>query len=125
MYYWQNQQNIKGTTQNIWKKCYRCSGTKHTAQNCPFKEAECFYCHLKGHTIQVCRKKAINEGRDIRIPKHQCPVNVIETTAGNEKDKIFEEDEPLAEKVSAIKGINPPTNVTELKAFLGIYVKLV
>ena len=29
------------------KKCYRCGGTKHTAQNCPFKGAECFYCHRK------------------------------------------------------------------------------
>ena len=73
----------------------------------------------------MCQKKAINEGRDIRIPKRQCLVNIIETTDGNEKDEIFEEDEPLAEKRSAIKGVNPPTNVTELKAFLGIQVKLV
>ena len=73
----------------------------------------------------MCPKKAINEGRDIRIRKRQCPVNIIETNDGNEKDEIFEEDEPLAEKMSAIKGVNPPTNVTELKAFLGIHVKLV
>ena len=72
------------------KKCYWCGCTKQTAQNCPFKEAECFYCHWKGHTIQVCRTKATNEGIDKRIPNCQRLVNIIETTGGNKEHEIFD-----------------------------------
>ena len=38
-------------------KCYRCGGVRHQPNNCPFKDQECFFCHLKGHTISVCKKK--------------------------------------------------------------------
>ena len=39
------------------KECFRCGGTSHMADKCPFKERECFYCHRKGHTIKKCRQK--------------------------------------------------------------------
>ena len=81
---------LKVQPKTFEKKCYRCSGTKHTAQNCPFKEAECFYCHQKGHTIQVYQTKAANEGRDKRIPNRQRPVKIIETIDGKEEDEIFD-----------------------------------
>ena len=80
----------KAQPKTFEKKCYRCGGTKHAAQNCSFKEAEWFYCHRKGHTIQVCQTKAVNEGRDKRILNRQRPVNIIETTDGNEEDEIFD-----------------------------------
>ena len=39
------------------KKCYHRDGN-HAAKSCPFIDKECFYCHSKGHTSKVCRKKA-------------------------------------------------------------------
>ena len=39
------------------KKCYWCDGN-HAAKSCPFIDKKCFYCHNKGHTSKVCRKKA-------------------------------------------------------------------
>ena len=35
---------------------YRCKG-KHSSQNCPFKEKECFFCHKKGNITKVCKAK--------------------------------------------------------------------
>ena len=29
----------------------------HKPETSPFKDKECFYCKVKGHTIKVCRKK--------------------------------------------------------------------
>ena len=42
---------------NEVKKCYRCDGN-HVAKSFPFIDKECFYCHNKGHTSKVRRKKA-------------------------------------------------------------------
>ena len=81
---------LKVQPKTFEKKCYWCGGTKHTAQNCPFKEVECFYCHRKGHTLQAYQTKAANEGRDKRIPNRQRPVKTIETIDGNEEDEIFD-----------------------------------
>ena len=35
---------------------YCCKG-KHSSQNCPFKEKECFFCHKKGNITKVCKAK--------------------------------------------------------------------
>ncbi len=43
-------------TQTTAKSCYRCGG-KHNSDICRFKEAECRYCHKKGHIASVCRQK--------------------------------------------------------------------
>ena len=37
--------------------CSRCGG-KHAAATCRFKDAECHFCHKKGHLAKVCRTKA-------------------------------------------------------------------
>ena len=42
---------------NEVKKCYRYD-RNHIAKSCPFIDKECFYCHNKGHTNKVCRKKS-------------------------------------------------------------------
>lgn len=38
-------------------ECYKC-GESHRPNVCPFKDAECFYCHKKGHLAVKCRKAA-------------------------------------------------------------------
>ena len=38
-------------------KCYRCGATQHPSRDCPFKEAECHFCHKKGHLEKVCFAK--------------------------------------------------------------------
>ena len=35
---------------------YRCGG-EHHSDKCRFKEAECRYCHKKGHIAAACRQK--------------------------------------------------------------------
>ena len=37
------------------KTCFKCGAKGHIASHCP--TAVCTYCHRKGHTISVCRKK--------------------------------------------------------------------
>ena len=38
-------------------KCYRCGATQHPSRDCPFKEAECHFCYIKGHLEKVCFAK--------------------------------------------------------------------
>ena len=45
-------------------KCYRC-GKNHKATDCPYKEAKCNFCDIKGHLEAVCRKKQ-NQQKDRR-----------------------------------------------------------
>lgn len=41
-----------------WKPCFRC-GRRHNPDRCPAVNWECFKCHRKGHTSQVCRRKDV------------------------------------------------------------------
>ena len=50
---------------------YRCSGN-HKPETCSFKDRECFYCKVKGHTIKVCRKK-LKRSKDETHQTHQLP----------------------------------------------------
>ena len=40
----------------VLDNCSRCGG-KHAAATCRFKDAECHFCHKKGHLAKVCRSK--------------------------------------------------------------------
>ena len=50
------QQPAKNTTKTPPKDCHRCGG-KHLASTCRFQDAECHYCHKRGHIARVCRRK--------------------------------------------------------------------
>ena len=39
------------------KPCYRCGRSGHNEKDCKFRDAECHYCHKKGHIASVCRSK--------------------------------------------------------------------
>ena len=39
------------------RSCHRCGGT-HDQAKCRFRQAECRYCHKRGHIAAVCRQKA-------------------------------------------------------------------
>lgn len=39
---------------NSKKSCYRCGSETHSAPSCNFINAECLYCHKKGHIKRVC-----------------------------------------------------------------------
>ena len=62
-----NKNSITGNTNNNNRECYRCGSNKHKADTCSFKEAECFYCHRKGHTLQMCRQKKRNDEKNKSI----------------------------------------------------------
>ena len=40
------------------KEVQKCCDGNHAAKSSPFIDKECFYCHNKGHTSKVFRKKA-------------------------------------------------------------------
>ena len=39
------------------KPCYRCGNNNHNAQDCKSKDAECHFCHKRGHIAPACRQK--------------------------------------------------------------------
>ena len=57
-------------------QCYRCTGTKHTAETCNFKDSECYYCHKTGHIAKACIKRSKS--------KRQDSANVVEDVEGAE-----------------------------------------
>ena len=46
-----------GNSTKAEQKCFRCARGSHKASDCPFKEAVCRYCDIKGHIAAACRKK--------------------------------------------------------------------
>ncbi|XP_057298423.1 uncharacterized protein K02A2.6-like [Hydractinia symbiolongicarpus] len=76
---------------NPGRDCYRCGGTKHTAEACPFKDAECYYCHKKGHTVKKCRQKKRNDEKS-RPPRK--PINQLESEhEGNVYNETVEQSD--------------------------------
>ena len=49
-------QNQGGPSNFIKIECFRCGGTRHSADACPFKFKECFKCRQVGHAKSKCRK---------------------------------------------------------------------
>ena len=45
------------STRSAKFSCYRCGNSEHKPAECPFKEAECHFCHRTGHIAKVCRSK--------------------------------------------------------------------
>ena len=60
--------------------CYRCGGN-HKANKCSFKDAECHFCHKKGHISTVCRNKLKQQGKSKPPPRR---TNQVETQEGTE-----------------------------------------
>lgn len=50
-----------------WKRkgCYRCLKSSHRASNCPYSEAKCNYCGIKGHIEVACRKKKTERTKNV------------------------------------------------------------
>ena len=46
------------------KRCFRCGSDMHLANKCRHKDAECRYCHKRGHLEKVCRTKLQRDKRD-------------------------------------------------------------
>ena len=45
------------STRSVKFSCYRCGSSEHKPAECPFKEAECHFCHRTGHIAKVCQSK--------------------------------------------------------------------
>lgn len=48
------------------RTCYRCLGTNHRASGCPFLDAECHFCHKRGHIKKACRKRAADKNHSTK-----------------------------------------------------------
>ena len=64
------QSQAARATRHEPSQCYRC-GADHQPADCRFKDAECHYCHKKGHIAKVCRSKARDRTR--RPPRRNPP----------------------------------------------------
>ena len=68
--------------------CYRC-GEKHSPDTCRYKEAECHYCHKKGHISPVCNSKI----RDKKAKSMQFVKNKKYSSQGVNQVKVSLEQE--------------------------------
>ena len=78
--------------------CYRCGGN-HSPDECPFKLAECHFCHRKGHIAPVCRLKTRQRRR-------------TQNPAGRNKSvhKLTESEEPEFPEYSGMYNCRSPNN---------------
>ena len=65
------------------RQCQWCSGDLHSHKDCPDKEAQCNFCHKKGHYEKTCRlrKKAKNKSR--------CQ-NAVDASESDSSDEEYE-----------------------------------
>ena len=78
------QQNHQQSHSRDQQKCYRC-GKAHKATDCPYKEAKCHFCDIKGHLNAVCQKKQRQEqGRSSHNPvKRITKAELVKTILGD------------------------------------------
>jgi hypothetical protein len=89
--------------------CIRCNSTKHKAQDCPFKDKECFGCGKVGHTQRACLSKGSTPAK----PKFKSKVaKTVEYEAELELDiellqiNAVSKDKRLSDKVYRKVSIN-------------------
>lgn len=63
-----NAQNKKPDTRSAQQNCFRCKG-RHAADVCKFRDAECNYCHKKGHIRNACITMSINQNKNQKSDK--------------------------------------------------------
>ena len=83
--------SLKRTPDNPGRDCYRCGGTKHSAETCPFKDAECYYCHKKGHTVRKCCQKKQNDERTRLSMKRAPPRKPIHQLESEQEENNYKE----------------------------------
>ncbi len=89
--------NSKFSKGGSTRECYRCGGTKHLADKCPFKSKECYGCKQIGHAKRKCRSTGQGGNRFGNNRVH----NVEE-----ELEEFREEDEELEELESDLHVLN-------------------
>ena len=77
--------NLK-TPVKTGKPCYHCGG-EHNSDKCRFKEAECSYCHKKGHIAAACRQRlksakprqihATSDGLEEQPSEYDLPIDCL------------------------------------------------
>ena len=70
------------------QECYRCGG-KHDASKCKFKEAECHWCHKRGHIRKKCRSRiqATQESAQVSKPR-AAQSNFLEASENGEQEYV-------------------------------------
>ena len=97
------------------RNCHRCGG-RHLAADCRFKDAECHFCHKKGHLAKVCRNKALalgagqqqGSGRGTRRVTGRQLANSQQTLQVLEEQEDSQEDDS-AYAMFAVKDERPDT----------------
>lgn len=80
--------NKKAKRENEIKKCFRCNGD-HSADNCRFKNEQCFFCKKQGHIERACITKTKKKKTQHYHKNKHSNVNQVSDQKGGNKEYIL------------------------------------
>ena len=85
-------------------KCFRCTFSNHSSDDCKFIDQECHYCHKIGHTVRACKKKERDEEnrKKMKTGKSNSKAN-LHTYEEDDDDA----DEYYGENCNFVAAMNP------------------
>lgn len=92
-----SRSNSHGSSKQMITECRRCGATDHSHYNCRFINERCFFCNIKGHVIDVCRKRqrAIEQDKANQQKKHRnseiCEVEKVQAQTETEEAKVTQD----------------------------------
>ena len=87
----QQRRKYTASTSKGTASCYRCGGS-HPQNQCRFREAECHFCHKKGHISKVCNSKK-RLGQQPERRKHETTFLVTSADTGSPTELTSRSDD--------------------------------
>ncbi len=96
----QQRRKYTASTSKGTASCYRCGGS-HPQNQCRFREAECHFCHKKGHISKVCNSKK-RLGQQPERRKHETTFLVTSADTVSTTELISRSDHCLAWEIALL-----------------------
>ena len=90
------------------KPCYHCGKTSHLPWKCPFRDAKCFNCGIKGDVWNVCRSGSVAMGKG---RKRQQAVKQLEAEMAQVQAEKYEEYELCQLQGEKIRPLEVPLQI--------------